>query len=617
MFIRNKKVKDKKTGKEYIYSRLVESYSKDGSIRQRTVLYLGKLDLPKEKIKILAKLLENRILGNLEFDFHSDLSDLVEKFYQKYQDNLAIEERKEEKISSSLYRDVDIKTVTSTGHRTVGAEFVLNSFWERLKLDKIFSEIEFSNKEKAIAKALILGRIISPGSELHTYNWFQNNSALNEFHGYDLSKVGKDSFYCVGDFLYNFKDKIEKRLRDNLKKEYSLQDTLYLYDLTNTYFESSKPTSKIAKRGKSKEKRSDCPLVTLALVVDQHGFPVYSKIYEGNKSEPQTFSDMITKVFDENDLGGLFNPKISIAMDRGIATADNISYLKANNLSYFVVERRETVKDFEEEFSQKSDFKEHETYRKEKVYLKKIENETSTQVLVYSVGKEKKEQSIVAKKEQHFLDDIEKLITSNSNGNIVKPDKINQRIGKLQQKYGSIASAYEIKQVVDEKDIFRVKSISYSILPKKIPAKKKFAGCYVIETDHKNYSEKEIWDFYMKLNQVESAFQAMKSDLGTRPVYHKKDERIKSHLFISVLAYSIMHSVIYALKDKGHYTSWSTLKKVLSTHQRSSIIMETSKMKKLTVRVSSKPEESHKKIYDLLNLNFKENRIIEEEVLHL
>ena len=121
----------------------------------------------------------------------------------------------------------------------------------------------------------------------------------------------------------------------------------------------------------------------------------------------------------------------------------------------------------------------------------------------------------------------------------------------------------------------------------------------------------------MQLTKVESAFRAMKSELGTRPIYHQKDERIKAHLFISVLAYTVMQSVIFDLKKKDYNISWSRLNRILSSHQRSTVLLETKKFKKIKVRVSGKPEKSHQQIYELLNLKFKEHRVIEEESIHL
>lgn len=154
MFIRSKKVKDKKSGKEYSYYRLVESYSKDGSIKQRSVLYLGKLDLSKERLKILANLIESKILGEPNLDLYPELSLLAETFHKKYLGKLDKASKIETKQLSAEYREIDIQTISTSEHRSFGPEFVLNSFWKRLKLDKILSENEFSNKEKAIVKAL-------------------------------------------------------------------------------------------------------------------------------------------------------------------------------------------------------------------------------------------------------------------------------------------------------------------------------------------------------------------------------------------------------------------------------------------------------------------------------
>jgi len=617
MFIRKKEVIEKKSGKVYSYYRLVESVAVEGTVKQRTVLYLGKLDLSKDQLKILAKLIESRIHGKTETVFFAELSDLADSFYLKYQAKLEKEAKQVAKAKTADYREIDITTVSTEDHRSYGSEFVLNSFWKKLKMGQILSSAGFSNKEKAISKALILGRIISPGSELHTYNWYQNRSSLNEFSGYDLSNTGKDSFYTVGDMLYNCKDLIEPQLRKNIQEEYSLKDTIYFYDLTNTYFESSKAGSKLADFGHSKEKRYDCPLVTLALVVDKQGFPIYSKIYEGNKSEPQTLSEVLEKVIKNNYSSSVCKPEFSIIMDRGIATSDNIQYLKENGYSYFVIERRNSVKDFKSEFSDKTNFVEYKTSEKKSVFLHKIESENTAKVLVYSIGKEIKEKAIIQNKEQHFLEDLDKFIKSNSQGNIVRSDAVHQRIGRYKQKYGAIASSYNIKLIFDQERSDRVVSISYTKNKRKVPPKKEFAGCYVIETDKNSYSAKTIWDTYMGLHHVESAFRAMKSELGTRPIFHQNDSRIRSHLFISVLAYSFLHSVEHELKKSNYKKSWESINKTLSTHQRSTVLLESKTYKLIKIRVSSKLEKSHKHIYEKMKLSFSQNRIITETVLRM
>lgn len=607
MYIRKKEVVDQKTGNRYAYYRLVESVAGEGTVKQRTILYLGKLDLSKDQLKTLAKLIENRIYGKRETITLPELSELADKFYEKYKQKLEKAAEKEARHEAAEYRSVDLNCVTTERHRSYGSEFVLNAFWRKLGMHKILQDAGFSGKDIAIAKGLISGRIISPGSELHTYLWYQNRSSLNDFSKYDLSSTGKDSFYTVGDLLYNCKSKIETRLRTNIRREYSFQDSIYLYDLTNTYFEGNKSNSQLARHGKSKEKRSDCPLVTLALVVDCLGFPIYSEIYQGNQSEPETLEDILNKVIKKSHSDVVKAPRYSIIIDRGIATSANIDYLKKNNYSYFVIERRNSVKDYKKEFSEKSSFTSYPVSNKNTIHLRKIEQDDNIQVLVYSSGKEKKERAIMDKKADRFIEDAGRLIKSNHKRSIVQIDKINQRIGRLCERYGAIASGYTFNLERDANNPNRVISISLDEKPKKKPIKDEYAGCYVIETDQKNYSAKEIWDMYMQLHHVEAAFRSLKSELGTRPIYHQKDERIKAHIFISVIAYSILHSVEYELEKAGIHKSWSSINKILSTHQRSTVILESEDDKKYRIRVSSTPEICHQEIYDKLNLKFSPN----------
>jgi len=158
-----------------------------------------------------------------------------------------------------------------------------------------------------------------------------------------------------------------------------------------------------------------------------------------------------------------------------------------------------------------------------------------TQCLVYSPMKEKKENSMVGKKENRFIEDMNKLIASNKKGNIKDVKKIHQRIGRLKERYKAITSIYKIKLIKTKGNKNHVSEIKLEKRNKPIVLKRKdLPGCYVIETDQKTCSTEEIWNFYMTLNQVESAFRAIKSDLGTRPIYHQLDSRIESHLFISI-----------------------------------------------------------------------------------
>ena len=183
---------------------------------------------------------------------------------------------------------------------------------------------------------------------------------------------------------------------------------MFLYDLTNTYFEGRALGNELAKHGKSKEKRSDCPLVTLALLVDGRGFPVFSRIYEGNQAEPETLADILDRLVKDGN--GLFEANPIIIMDRGIATRDNIELLKSRNYFYLVIERRKAEKQYVQEFeTAREQFQAITTASGDTVYLKKLTTAEGNRILCLSEKREDKERAIDNLKEERFLADISKL----------------------------------------------------------------------------------------------------------------------------------------------------------------------------------------------------------------
>lgn len=617
MYIVKKILKNKKTGLVYNYYKLVESVQTDKGPRQRNIMHLGELDLSKIELRTLAMLIERRILGMLEAVPIPKLSELADSFMEKYESKIEITEEKRQFHQSSDYHEIDLNSVKTKENRSFGAEFVVDNIWKRINIDKLLSELKFDAKEISLAKAIIYGRLISPGSERHTYNWFKKRSSLNELLKYDISNSCKDLFYEIGDLLYIHKEQIERRLRKNIKAQYSIKECIYLYDLTNTYFEGAKLQSKLAKRGKSKEKRMDCPLVTLALVVDDKGFPVYSKIYKGNQSESQTFQEIIENVIENYDVETITSlKKYTILMDRGIATTENVNYLKENNLSYFVVERRNAVNLYKEHFENKNDFNIYQTSEKDQVFLKKIAHENGTDLLVYSTGKDRKEQAMVSTREKRLIEDLDRLVESNRKRSIILASKINIRIGRLRERYRGISNFYDIQLNLNKEKPEKVDSIEYNRILKR-PKKQEFGGCYVITTDHKELTDKEIWDTYMNLTKVESAFRSLKSQLGTRPIYHKNDSRIEAHLFISVFAYTILRSIEFELQKQHMNLSWDEVRKILSTHQRTTVEFRAKDDYIHRIRLTSEPEECHKEIYKKLNLKFINKKIFDKNKIIL
>lgn len=610
MFIRESKTKNKKTKIIYSTHKLVENYRTDAGVRQRVIMSLGTLTLPKKRWRELAALLESRITGQRSFmeDDHeiAILADDVLKH------NKFIKRQREEKTVSKNNEDmqvVDLNSISTSIYRSLGAELIAHTFWEKLDLDTILKDCGFNLKQLSIAKAVILGRLIHPQSEISTWRWFKNCTSLIEMTSVDLIDTGKDLFYETGDLLFKHKEEIEKALFLKEEHEFSLKKRVFLYDLTNTYFEGSAKGNKKAKLGHSKEKRTDCPLVTLALVVDELGFPVFSQIYDGGQSEPITLGDVLKKL--KTDTGNLLDgEKPVLIMDRGIATKDNIALIIENKYPYTVINRRQSEKDYENDFLVIKKFMGSnqtaipdgwEAVNDENsVYITKRTSNETIFVLAASIGRSKKEQGMDALKEERFLVDIENLKKSFEKGNILLPVKIGERIGKIKTKYPTVGKYYDIEVKLSD-DNKKVTEITLVKKPER-EQRSTLTGCYVIETTQTDLSAKEIWKQYMQLTKVESAFQDLKSELGMRPVYHQTSDRTEAHLFIGVLAYHLLNSIEHVLKINGDTREWKTIKGILVTHNRSTTILKGEEKKVYGIRVSGTPEPCHNEIYRILKI---------------
>ena len=192
--------------------------------------------------------------------------------------------------------------------------------------------------------------------------------------------------------------------------------------------------------------------------------------------------------------------------------------------------------------------------------------------------------------------------------NISTADKIGVKIVRLKEKYGSTAANYEIQLQPSNSAPQRIESLIITDRYQK-SCKAEFPGCYVIETNHTDFSAEEIWKFYMNLSEVEAAFRSMKTELGTRPIYHQKDGRIEVHLFYSVLAYAILKSITYKLALEDVHISWQSIKQILQTYMCSDTIFNTTDVYRVRNKQTAQPEAEAKKIYSLLNIKVSQNTV--------
>ena len=325
-----------KINKSDWYYRLVESYRNNlDEVRQRTLLSVGFLnELSGEQIDLVQKGIKDRISGQT-YLFNDNLVKLhVERFYQRL-----VKEKKIDYLQTDPKKDfeiIDLNTLKNKDIRELGAEWMSLQVLKQLGFDVFLKNRGWSAEDISLAMSHIVSRAVYPASELKTVRFMEENSAICELTAYDTKKLTKDRLYQISKKLFKEKEGLESYLSKTTNELFDLQDRIILYDLTNTYFEGEKRNSNLARYGRSKEKRSDCPLIVLALVVNIEGFIKYSSIYQGNMSDSKTLGDMIDRL---RLATSSCDSRAIVVIDAGIATEDNLAIIQSKGYDYVCVSR--------------------------------------------------------------------------------------------------------------------------------------------------------------------------------------------------------------------------------------------------------------------------------------
>ncbi len=612
MFIRAS-IQRKKNQTEYKTFKLIESFRTERGPRQRAVLNLGAdFNLPEIQWKDLANRIEEIITRQEPiFTYAPEVERLARKYVRqivKQGGDDAVYRIRAGKLSAARkseyspdYQVIDVNSIETEELRSVGAEHVVLETIRELGLDEKLLEMGFSRPWRDVAISVVAGRLVNPCSELESHWWLRNKSAIDELMGTDFSLLPQDRVYRVSDKLLKGRDELEDYLSCKEKTLFNLQETIVLYDLTNTFLEGTGKLNKKAKFGKSKEKRHDCPLVTLGLVLDGDGFPKRSRVFEGNVSEGKTLEKMLLGLEKESSL-----IKPLIIVDAGIAAEDNLKWLRDNHYDYLAVSRRRK-REIPKALVSRMVTVMEDKQSLVRAVLESDEKTKEVEVWCHSIQKEKKEEGINNLFRQRFEEGLKMIEAGLTKKNGIKVyEKVIERIGRLKERYSRMSRHFEI--VVQKNDKEQVTSLSWRLKEDL----EKTDGVYCLRTNRQGLNEQSLWDFYNTIRDVEDAFRCMKSDLGFRPIRHHIERRSDGHLFITVLAYHILHAIRFKLRMKGIHDSWSKIRERLSMHTRNSITQKREDGKVIHIRKSSRPEPHQKIIYEALNIASVPGRMVKK-----
>lgn len=591
MFIRRTLTR-RTDGRAYYSHRLVHSEREGGKVRQRTLLNLGsEFAIDQAHWLALCQRLEELRRGQASLS--RTLPAAIETEAQRLSAQLLARSRPDPTGTRREWVSVDMDSLTLTRPRSVGVEQVGLWALAQVGLDALLAAQGVNASLRAAALGSIVGRLACPASERATHAWLCERSALGELLGVDFARMGAMQLYRASDALLKHRAVIETHLFEQAMDLFDLAPTVTLYDLTNTYFEGEADAQPLARRGHSKEKRSDCPLLTLGLVTDASGFVQRSRVFAGNVREATTLAAMLAALKTP--------PGALVVLDRGIATEAQVTWLKDNDYRYIVVSREQ-----QRRFDPESALT-HRTRGGETVQLEQVTDPKAGEVRLYcySAARAEKERAMAERFMARFEQGLAALHEGLSRPRTHKqPEKVWQRIGRLKANSRGIGQHYTLEVDTDDTGARAVavrwqrQPVTGSLLT--------HPGVYCLRSNLTDWDEARLWQTYTLLTDIEAVFRALKSELGLRPIYHHTPRRAEGHLFITVIAYQLVQVIRRRLAAHGddscRSASWTTLRRILGARQRVTATFRRKDGRTVQVRKATRAEPKQQAILDALGI---------------
>ena len=355
--------------------------------------------------------------------------------------------------------------------------------------------------------------------------------------------------------------------------------------------------SKIAKLGRVKEKRNDARIVVLVVVINREGFLKYSNIFEGNMADCKTLGSVIDTMSNQTSCS---HRKPIVVIDAGIATDGNIAMLKNKGYDYMCVSLS-SIKEYHADTTALP--VEIKDKKDQPIELLKIKTcgDNDQYLWVRSQAKALKEKSMNGLLSQRFEEGIQSIQEGIAKkGGTKKLNKVYERIGRLKQKYPSVHNYYDI--TIGDDGNGTATNISCRHKTGEDPDKQN--GIYFLRTSLKKNDEKTLWSIYNIIREIEYTFRVLKSDLDLRPIYHKTDSAAMAHLHLGMLAYWLVATIRYQLKQQGINSGWREIVRTMNTQKCVTTSLVNIKNETIYIRQCTEPTKEVKKIYDLLKYKY-------------
>jgi len=520
MFLRHKI--RRKDGKEHRYWSIVENRRVSGGRTvQRHVLYLGEINDSQQAAwcRTIEGLDENRL------------------------DRRQIALFPEDRAAPAL--DCDVVHVRLSGLRLCrprqwGACWLACQLWDQLRLDDFWSPRLPPSRQGTrwlnVLKTLVSYRLIDPGSEWRLHRQWYEQSAVGDLLGEDFAVAHKDTLYRCLDKLLAHKSELFSFLRQRWQMLFQADFEVLLYDLTSSYFECNPPEAGKRRFGHSRDHRSDCVQVVIALIVTPEGFPLAYEVMAGNTSDKTTLHDFLQRI--EAQYG---KARRTWVMDRGIPTEEVLAEMRAapTPTYYLVGTPRGRLSQLEKDFLSKP-----WAEVRDSVQVKLVEQDGELYVLARSGGRRDKEQAMRRRRLKKLVKRLHELRQQK-----LTRDQLLIKLGAARKEAGPAAYRLIDIQLPGKDQQVTPETFCFKLNWQKLREARRREGSYLLRSNLTDRDPAKLWAFYLQLVEIEQAFKELKGDLAIRPIYHQTDARIEAHIFVAFLAYCLQVTLKQRLRS--------------------------------------------------------------------
>jgi hypothetical protein len=504
----------KKDGKEHRYWSVVENRRlRAGHPTQRTVLYLGEINDTQQAA------------WRKSLEVINETNQRTEQIY------LFPEDRD---IPSDVLNGLQVKLseLTLQRPRVFGDCWLGCRLWDELQLGLFWRERLPDGKAEVpwfkVLELLPVRQLVAPGSKWHLHRRWFVSSAMDQLLDQDFAVAAKNRLYECLDRIDEHRAALFTHLQARWKDLFGATYDLLLYDLTSTYFEGEMEQAPKAKHGYSRDKRSDCRQVVIAVVLSAEGFPLAYEVLPGNTSDRTTLQGFLQKI--QAQYG---QARRVWVMDRGIPTEETLQAMRQSDppVGYLVGTPRARWDQFQGPL-------EHVPWQKlrDTIEVKLLSQGQEVYVLAKSEGRRQKETAIRRRKLARLLRTLRVLRRTRQRP--WKRDTLLHKLGAAHKEAGKAWGFVKITVPKARQPVNR-DTFQFQVLKDKLKEAQQRDGHYLLRGFSAGKEAASLWERYRQLTEIEAAFKTLKSDLQLRPIRHHVELRIEAHILVCFLAYCL------------------------------------------------------------------------------